>query len=150
MNNVAAEDIAKGGISIVKRLIPPIDGDPWHRFRYDATVSLALIGGGILGGFHVLWVCGLLSFVGLPQPYASASEVQQYGSVIVSIQAGQLQDKIREAKRQVCIAIQAKNQGALEAWARELEGLKQSYRDNIHREPQVMGCDELLIGGTQG
>jgi len=152
---MVAEYIAKGGLAIVRRIIPPLDGDPWERFKYDLMMSLLVFGGGVIMIFHVMWVCGWLAFMGLISPYASAqtadnmqAQVNAQQLILVSIEAGQISDKIRDAKRQVCLAIQAKNQTALDAWARELENQKQQFRDKIHIEPNVMGCDELLIGGT--
>lgn len=152
---MVAEYIAKGGLAIVRRIIPPLDGDPWERFKYDLMMSAIVFAGGITMMFHVMWVCGWLAFIGLVSPYASAAtaenmqaQVNAQQIILISIQAGQINDKIRAAKTQVCLAIQAKNQTALDAWARELENQKQQYRDKIQHEPSVMGCDELLIGGT--
>lgn len=98
--------------------------------------------------FHVLWVCGLLTFIGIDAPFARAGEVHDYENRLVVVQRNQLDGQIRDAKTKVCLAISAKNQAALEAWARELEALKGAYRAQIGQEPYVMGCDELLIGGT--
>ena len=152
---MSLEGGAKAGINIVRSLIPPVDGDPLHRFRYDLAVSLSLVIGGLFVAFHVLWVCGLLTVVGISPPFASIgmangmqAQVNAQQSILVSIETGQINDKIRAAKKQVCISIQAKNQAALIAWAQELENQKQKYRDVTHREPYVMGCDELLIDGA--
>ncbi len=142
------DDVAKGGLGIAKRLIPPIDGDPWARFRYDLAVSITLGIGAIFVAFHVLWVCGFLTFMSLAPPFARADEMHDTQYRVVRVQASELDARIQDAKLKVCLAIQAKNQQALDAWARNLEGLKQNYRDAIGHEPNVMGCDELLIGST--
>ena len=145
---MSLQDGAKGAVHIIQRLIPPTDGDPWSRFRYDLAVSLSIVIGGAFVAFHVLWICGLLVWLGIDAPFARAAEFDDYKARIVSLQRSQLESEIRSDKKQFCLATQAKNQAALEAWARELESAINRYQGVMGQYPRVMGCDELLIGGA--
>ena len=99
---------------------------------------------------HVLLACGFLAWMGLFPGFARADNVLEYENRMISIQAGQLDDKIQEARKNMCIAIATKNVPAFQAWTRELDAMVDKYRHDIKAEPRVKNCDELLIGGTQG
>lgn len=142
---MGVDDVASGGAKIVKALIPPVDNP--KRWRYDLTVSAVILFGGLLVTLHILWICGWLTFLSITPPFARADDMKDAQIRLMSVQRDGMDARLRDAKTKVCLAIQAKNQTALDAWARILEGLKQQYRDQINREPYVMGCDELLIGG---
>lgn len=140
------DDVTDTGSKIVKALIPPIGGDPVRRFKYDATISIAIFFGGLLVTIHILWICGWLTFLSISPPFARADEMSDTRFRVVGLQASRLDSDMREAKTKVCLAILAKNQVALDAWARILEGLKDNFRRQIGREPYVLGCEELVIG----
>jgi len=141
-------EVASGGWEIAKRLIPPVDGDKWARFRYDLTISICVFIGGAALIFHIAWICGWLAFMGLTPPFAYAEEVRNGQHILMDVQRSELDVRIQNAKKQVCLSIAAKNQSALDAWARNLESLKQQYRDQLGHEPNVMGCEELIIGAS--
>jgi len=147
---MGVEDVASGGAKIARMLIPPIDSDPVKRFKYDATISVAIFFGGLLVTVHILWICGWLAFLSITPPFARADEMTDTKYRVVGLQASNYDKDMREAKTKICLAILAKNQVALDAWARILEGLKENFRKQIGREPSVLGCDELVIGPPSG
>lgn len=141
------DDVASGGAKIAQLLIPPTDGDPKKRLKYDLTVSALLFFGGALMTVHVLWICGWLTILGFAEPYAYAGDVNNLQMRVVSLQASRLDNDLRDAKTKICLAVQQRNQTVLDAWGRILEQVKQQYRDQLGREPHVLDCSELLING---
>ena len=134
-------------VDAAKRLLPPGSEPNTSRARYDWTVSLTLLGVIIVGGLHIAQACGFLTSLGLGG-FAMASDVTTQQATLAQIQQSQIAHEVRDAKRQICIAQQARNQPALSSWSMQLESAKGQYYALTKQWPNVMNCDELLVTGS--
>lgn len=93
---------------------------------------------------HIALACGFISLFGFTG-FAQASDVN---SRLFLLQKTQLESNIRDLRKEQCIAIVQKNQAALSAVTRTLEGLKEDYQVALNTPPSVPPCYELLVGAS--
>lgn len=128
----------------VEGLVPPDAQPKSPRARYDAMVSLSLIGVIIVGALHVAQACGFLGGLGLGG-FAMAKTVADQQNILVQIQISQLNRDMREAKTQICLAQRQINAAALDSWSRQLQNTRGLYYALTNRWPDVQSCEELLV-----
>lgn len=103
------------------------------------------------GAFLVAF--GLLSSFGLVG-FAKASDVQNQGTVLSSIQRHlvtnderELRNDIRAAKKDMCIANDNGSDALLQSAAKNLEDAKYNFKQTVGYAPDVPSCDEVRIKG---
>jgi hypothetical protein len=92
----------------------------------------------------MLQACGFLAWLGLGG-FAMGTDVQTQQTTLTQVQLGLLSRDIRDAKRQVCIAQQQKNQAALNSWGNQLQASRSTYYTITKNWPDVQSCEELLV-----
>lgn len=129
-----------------KALVPP-GLNPSARLKYDLAVSISLGVIALSMVAHVAMACGFMSWLGI-SGFALASDVSTQQAQLTTIQLSQINRDIRDAKRQICLAQQTKNQAALTSWAMTLQSAKGQYFAVTKSWPDVQTCEELLVTGS--
>lgn len=127
--------------------IPPGSKPKDDRQRWEWAVSIGLGVVALVGGAHIAQACGFLAWLGLGG-FAMANDVSTQQATLIQIQTTQLNRDMRDAKRQVCMAQQQKNQLALDSWSRQLQQSRALYFNITKIWPDVQSCEELLVGGA--
>lgn len=125
-------------------LVPPDSKPKNDRQRWEVAMSTGLGLVSVIGGAHILQACGFLGWLGL-SGFAMADQVQAQQTTLVSIQIGQINRDMRDAKRQICVAQVQKNQAALNSWSNELQAARVTYFSITKQWPEVQSCEELLV-----
>ena len=96
--------------------------------------------------FHILWVCGWLSILGLATPFATAAEVEKQNATLQTVAAQLLDEQLHKLDYEVfqlrvqqCHAPSDKR----EQYALRLQELINSYAKLTKQYPRVPSCDEL-------
>lgn len=132
--------------AVAKALVPP-GFNPSQRVRFDLTIVGFLAGIWLMSIVHIAIAAGWLSSFGL-SGYALASDAASQRQSIDLIQLRQINHDIREAKTNVCLAQQQRNQAALSSWSRTLDEDTGQYYSITKNWPRVLTCDELLVGAS--
>lgn len=118
-----------------------------QRWQWSVTIGMGVVA--VVSGAHIAQACGFLAWLGLGG-FAMAADVSQQQVTLVQIQLGQINRDIRDAKRQVCVAQNQKNQAALDSWSRQLQSSRGVYFSITRSWPDVQSCEELLVAGSNG
>lgn len=97
--------------------------------------------------FHMIWVCGWISFAGLEAPFAKAADLVQATQNLTLITKQLLEDReerldlaIQTVKAQQCRT--AVDSPARQNYTDRLNELRRKYVEITGREPHIPRCDE--------
>lgn len=127
-------------------LIPPQDAGGQQIWRWRLITALT-VGGTALGlGIHIAWACGLLAGIGL-NGFASAADVNNVQSQLLTIEQGQLRSEILSTRAVQCRAASQAAKGQDDATlsfiTRDLQEALDKYRELAHRPYQLPDCTSL-------
>ena len=125
--------------NVLKHLIPPSDPDDdrvtnWRWFTVIGLVSVA-----ITLSFHISAAKGLVPWL---TGYALASEMERQSTLLGNMERRQLEQSIRDIRKDNCAAISNDNAKARELTAERLQEYLGDYGEATGREYQLLDCDE--------
>lgn len=97
--------------------------------------------------FHMVWVCGWISFAGLEAPFAKAQDLNEANKHLTAIAAQLQEDRIERIDQAIQTVRTQQCRTATDSPARQnytdrLNELYRKYMELTNREPHVPRCDE--------
>lgn len=116
----------------------------------QVRMLLLIIGGALV--FHILWVCGWLSFLGVKPPFATVGELVAYQQeqasrsgkmerLLIENLADSKAKDIRDVVRRLCLA---KTSEEKERLNKELDELQKKYKELTGSKYEEPACDRLI------
>ena len=133
-------------------LIPPLDADPAHQYRWRLTIAALMMGVIIALFSHIALACGRIPY--LFSGFATSAALKESADAQAQSLnlANAKMDRIlqRETKRAIlenrgkeCMAITAKNWSARDYALANLQDALNDWRSQTGGDYRLPGCDEL-------
>lgn len=133
---------------LIERLIPPIDADPEHQYRWRLTMAVLMVITPVTLGLHIALACGYLKpfYPG----FASAAAVDQANATLSTVLSNQDETKIITARTNQCKAEKGTDpnrQLLLDTAREELRKATVDWQKDAGSSTPypIPGCEELGI-----
>jgi hypothetical protein len=97
--------------------------------------------------FHILWVCGWLSILGLAPPFAVAADAAKQAADFKEITVQLKEDRLERLEHDILTIktsyCKATNEDAKRQYAQRVQELIDRYYKIDHNNPRVPNCDEV-------